>query len=97
MQDIELLSYLLLFGLGLIFSILGVSRKSSIFCFFSMVPWFVLGTVQPYMATGTVFVSLAYLWYGIGFLFIVIGIAFTFMAMLAGTKQKERDEFGEIA
>jgi len=96
MEDIELLSYLLLFGLGVIFSVLGVSRKSSIFCFFSMVPWFVLGMVQPYMATGTVFASLAYLWYGIGFLFIVIAIAFTFMSMLEGAKQKEHDEFGGI-
>jgi len=96
MQDIELLSYLLLFGLGVIFSILGVSRKSSIFCFFSMIPWFVLGMVQPYMATGTVYESLAYLWYGIGFLFIVFGFAFTFMSMLAGMKEKELEEFGEI-
>lgn len=96
MEDIELLSYLLLFGLGVIFSILGVSRKSSIFCFFSMIPWFVLGMVQPYMATGTVFVSLAYLWYGIGFLFIVLGIMFTFLGMLAGTKQKQKEEFGEM-
>ncbi len=96
MQDIELLSYLLLFGLGVIFSILGVSRKSSIFCFFSMIPWFVLGMVQPYMATGTVFVSLAYLWFGIGWLFIVLGIMFTFLGMLAGIKQKEKDEFGEM-
>lgn len=90
MQDIELLSYLLLFGLGVIFSILGVSRKSSIFCFFSMVPWFVLGMVQPYMATGTVFESLAYLWYGIGLLFIVFALALTFMGFL---DKREREEW----
>jgi hypothetical protein len=48
------------------------------------------------MATGTVFESLAYLWYGIGFLFTVFGIAFTFMSMLAGAKENEREEFGEI-
>jgi len=96
MQDIELLSYLLLFGLGLIFSILGVSRKSSIFCFFSFIPWFTLGMVQPYMANGTVFVGLAYLWYGIGFLFIVFGITLTMLSFLATQKEKNREEFGEF-
>lgn len=94
MQDIELLSYMLLFGLGLIFSILGVTRKSSIFCFFSMIPWFTLGMVQPYMSTGTPFVGLSYLWYGIGFLFIVVGITYTMLSFLAVRKQKEIDEYG---
>ena len=89
MQDIELLSYLLLFGLGVIFSILGVSRKSEVFCFFSMIPWFVLGMVQPYMATGTVFVGLAYLWYGIGVMFIVFGIGLTLMNFL-DKREKEK-------
>jgi len=89
MQDIEMLSYLLLFGLGLIFSILGASRKSSVFCFFSFIPWFTLGMVQPYMTSGTVFVGLAYLWYGIGFLFIVFGLSLIILGFLDKREKEE--------
>lgn len=93
MLDIDLISYLIIFGLCVIFSSFTVERKSSTFSFLSMVFWLTLAVVHVGLAQASSYISLSFLFVGLGFFFLVYGFA---LIIGAFQEQKRRQEW-EIA
>lgn len=92
MTDIDLISYLLVFALSIIFSGFAVERKSSVFSFLSMISWFMLAICHVGVATSSSFISLAYMFVGIGFFFFIFGFAL----VLSAFQDKKRAQEWEI-
>jgi len=72
MLDIELVSYLLIFGLCVVFSAFTVERKSSVFSFLTMIFWLTLAVVHVGIAVESMYIHLSYLFIGLGFFFLVV-------------------------
>jgi uncharacterized membrane protein len=90
--DIELLTPLIVFALGLVFGILGVSRKSEIYCMLSTVSWFILASLWAYLGADTVAAVVSYLFMGFGWLFLVFTFVLVVQNMDAYRKQKRAEE-----
>jgi len=78
MTEIDMLSYLLVFALCVVFSSFTVDRKSAQFSFLSMICWFTLAICHIGLAYQSMFVSLSYLFMGLGFMFMIYGFALIF-------------------
>ena len=89
MQDIELISYMLVFALSVIWSAFAVERKSSMFSFFGSVTWFTLAMCHLSLAYTSSFIVLAYLFTGLGLAFMVHGFALVIMSMQIKKREKE--------
>lgn len=93
MTEIELLSYLLMFALSIIFSSFTVERKSSIFSFLSMIAWFMLAICHVALASESIFIELAYFFAGLGVFFMVLGFGFIF----TNIQMRRQEEEWEVA
>lgn len=89
MTDFELVCYLLVFGITIIFSAFSIERKSSIFSFLSMMFWFILAIVHVGIAGSSSFIHLAYLFGGVAFFFLVYGFALILSSLKADRSAKE--------
>ena len=90
MLDIELVSYLLIFGLCVVFSAFTVERKSSVFSFLTMIFWLTLAVVHVGIAVESMYIHLSYLFIGLGFFFLVYGFV---LIVGAFQEQKQRREW----
>lgn len=89
MQDIELLSYLLVFALSVIFSAFTVDRKSATFSFLSVLTWATLAMCHLSLAYTSDFIILAWLFIGLCLVFTVYGFALVIGNFV--TKKRERE------
>jgi len=89
MTDIELMSYLLVFALSVIFSTFAVDRKSFTFSFLSMACWFTFATVHLYLAYASTLIVLAYLFMFLGLVFMVHGFARVFSSIAERKEERE--------
>jgi len=98
MQDIDLVSYLLVFALAVIFSAFAVEGYSkreesvmrpSLFSFLSVLTWLVLAMCHLSLAYTSDFIILAWLFVGNGFIFTVYGFALVIKS-LEYTKRKKK-------
>jgi len=80
MSDIDLVIYILVFGLCVIFTSFTIERKSSMFSFITMVCWGMLAICHTGVASASNFIALAYLFVGFAFIFMVYGFALVFSA-----------------
>jgi len=89
MGDIELLSYLLMFALSVIFSAFTVERKSVVFSFLSMLTWFALGMCHLSLAVASDFIVLAWVFVGMGWVFFVYGLYLVVESMRIKKEQQK--------
>lgn len=89
MLDIDLLSYLLVFGLCVVFSSFTVERKSSTFSFMSMFCWFILAVVHAGLSQASDYLSLAFMFFGFGIFFLVYGFALIISAFQSRKEAQE--------
>jgi len=55
---------------------------------FAMVLWWLSGIIWPAIATSAMFVPIAYLWFGVGFIFLAVLVAFVFLVLKAAIETK---------
>ena len=89
MLDIELVSYLLIFGLCVVFSAFTVERKSSVFSFLTTTFWLTLAIVHAGLSQASSYLSLSFLFVGLGFFFMVYGFALIISAFHTRKKAQE--------
>jgi hypothetical protein len=53
-----------------------------------MVLWWLSGIIWPAIATSAMFVPIAYLWFGTGFIFLAVLVAFVFLVLKAAIETK---------
>ena len=88
MQDIELLSYLLMFALSVVFSAFAIERKSVVFSFLSVLTWFALGMCHLSLAVASDFIVLVWVFVGLGAIFFVYGCALVVVSVRDAAEQK---------
>jgi hypothetical protein len=89
MEDIELVTYLLVFALSLIFSLAAVERKSSVLGWIGAASWFVLSGCHLALTQTTDFIIYAWFFVVMGWIFLVYGIALVFSNFQ--TRRRERE------
>ncbi|MFA5365874.1 MAG: hypothetical protein WC325_11895 [Candidatus Bathyarchaeia archaeon] len=55
---------------------------------FAMVLWWLSGIIWPAIATSAMFIPIAYLWFGVGFIFLAVLVAFVFLVLKAAIETK---------
>lgn len=95
MEDIKLLTYLLVFALSVVFSMFSVDRKSAVFSFLSMVTWFTLGICHLALSQASMFIVIAWLFTFLGFFFMVYGFALILLTFQT-RREKEESEIFEL-
>jgi hypothetical protein len=81
MAEIEIVVYITVFLLGLFFSLLALDERSSVASFISWVVWFALAGFHLAYLYDTVFLSLSWLYFGLGLIFLVNGFALVVLSM----------------
>jgi hypothetical protein len=89
MEDIELISYAIVFALSAFFSSLAVDRKSSVFCWLSGVCWFTLSATHASLTQTSTFLILAWMFVALGFIFVLYGFSMIFLSFRIRKKEKE--------
>jgi len=89
MADIELISYLVVFALSVIFSSFAVDRKSSVFCWLSAVCWFTLSAVHLALTQTSSFIILSWMFVALGFIFVLYGFSMIFLSFRIRKTEKE--------
>ena len=89
MEDIELISYLLMFALSVVFSAFAIERKSVVFSFLSVLTWFSLGMCHLSLAYTSDFIILAWVFVGVGWFFFVYGLYLVVESMRIKKQEKE--------
>jgi NADH:ubiquinone oxidoreductase subunit 6 (subunit J) len=89
MEDIELVTYLLVFALSLICSMVAVDRKSSIFSWLGTVSWFVLSACHLALTQTSDFIIVSWLFVMMGLIFMVYGFVLVFSNFQ--TRRRERE------
>ena len=88
MEDIELISYLLMFALSVIFSAFAIERKSVVFSFLSFLTWAALAMCHLSLAYTTDFIILAWVFAGLSATFFVYGCALVVVSVRNAANQK---------
>jgi len=89
MEDIELLSYLLMFALSVVFSAFSIDRKSVVFSFLSVLTWSALAICHLSLAYTSGFIVLAWVFAGLGMIFFVYGCALVVVSVRNAAEQKK--------
>lgn len=89
MADIEMVSYILVFALALIFSMTTIERKNFIFSFLSMLMWFTFADCHLLLAYTSNLIVLAYMFMALGLIFMIYGFALLFSSFLEKRKSKD--------
>lgn len=89
MTDIELITYLVMFALSVIFSTFTIDRKSVTFSFLSMLTWYFLAICHASLASATGFIFFAYLFVGLGLVYMVYGFALVISTLAMRKRQAE--------
>ncbi|MFA5365934.1 MAG: hypothetical protein WC325_12195, partial [Candidatus Bathyarchaeia archaeon] len=55
---------------------------------FAMVLWWLSGIIWPAVATSAMFIPIAYLWFGVGFIFLAVLVAFVFLVLKAAIETR---------
>jgi hypothetical protein len=90
MDSISLIMFVFPFAMGFIFSLLGLFELKSalsdkeppaigfFFSLLSTIMWFIVSFLWPAVATSDMFVALSPLWFGLGWVFLIITFACVF-------------------
>ena len=89
MEDIELISYLLMFALSVVFSAFSIDRKSVVFSFLSVLTWSALAICHLTLAYTSSFIVLAWVFAGLGATFFVYGCALVIVSVRNAAEQKK--------
>lgn len=88
MQNIELIVYLLVFAISIIWTSFAVNRKSATFSILSTFTWFILAVMNIALTYSTMFYSVSFLFFGFGVFFLVYGIALLIQSLNIGKGEK---------
>ena len=94
MADIELISYMAVFALSVIFSFFAFEQqtdvwKNSIFSWLGAVCWFVLSAVHLALTQTSSFIILSWMFVALGFIFVLYGFYTVFLNFRIRKRQKE--------
>ncbi len=89
MSDIELITYVLVFAVSVIFSAYTVERESPLFSFLSALCWFVLAMTHLSLAYASDLIILAFLFVAFGLIFTIYGIAKQLLRIREATEHKK--------
>jgi len=88
MTDPELIAYLLVFALSVVWSGFSVNRKSILFSMLAGMSWWVLAISHLYGYATSTFLSFVWLYFGFGAVFWIYGFALTITAYLSGKESE---------
>ena len=91
MQDIELIAYMLVFALSIIWSAFSVNYKSVVFSFLAMSSWFTLATMHLALAYSSMFLAVIWMFYGIGGFFLIFGFVLLIQTFRIQKEQSEME------
>lgn len=104
-NTIDLIMFTLPLLFGFIFSILALKPRSKedkqdqpvnwtgiLFATISMILWWVYGVLWPAVATSSVYVPFAWLWFTFGFIFLAVLIAYSFVAIKDAVDSRQPDQ-----
>jgi len=89
LQEIELIAYLLIFALSIIWSSFAINRKSAPFSFLTMTTWFTLATMHLALAYDSMFMDLIWMFYGVGVFFMIYGVGLMLLRFQVSKNEKE--------
>jgi hypothetical protein len=89
MTDFDLLVYLMLFMLSVLWSSLALSKNSGVFSLISFISWFFMADVHLILGVASDLFALAYMYMGFGLMFLVLGIAFTVTNVLNSKREND--------
>jgi len=89
MEDIELVTYLVVFALSLIFSMVALERKSSILSWLGTISWFVLSACHLALTQTSNFIIVSWMFVMMGIIFLLYGFALIFSNFQARRRERE--------
>jgi len=91
MTDIELLSYLLMFMLSVLWSSLAIQRSGPIFSFLSWISWHTFAILHLLSSYSSTFYVLVWMFFGLGTIFLILALVKTWQQIQDSSRKREME------
>jgi len=91
MTESELIIYLLVFALNVLWSSIALNRQSITFGFLSWIGWFILAIQHLIVYYNSSFLTICWLYFGVGTIFLIWSLASAYQTFLQAKKEREME------
>jgi hypothetical protein len=89
MNQMDVLTYLIIFALSIIWSLTAINQKSAIFSFLAFITWLTEAATHLILAWDSNLMSIVYMYLGLALIFFVLGMGLGISQFLQGKKDKD--------